>query len=60
MEEITAVPRSPHPIIPNRMAELARVPKTKLGFKIVTAESTPALLRKDLRSIIAMTSCISF
>jgi len=38
MEEITAVPRGPHPIIPIRMAEFTLEPKTVAGFKMVTAE----------------------
>jgi hypothetical protein len=51
IEEITAVPLPPHPIIPIRMAELAFVPKAIPGFRMVKAETAVALFRKDLRSI---------
>jgi hypothetical protein len=51
MLEITAVPRFPHPIIPTRMAELARLPKTVEGFKIVSAEMAAVEVTNFLRLI---------
>jgi hypothetical protein len=51
MEEMTAVPLPPHPIIPIRIEEFAPVPNTVEGFKIVKAETAVALFRNDLRSI---------
>jgi hypothetical protein len=51
MEDITAVPLSPTPIIPMRTAEFALVPKTVPGFKIIIEEIAAALLRNILRSI---------
>jgi hypothetical protein len=51
MLEITAVPRFPQPIIPIRMAELALVPKTVDGFKMVSVEKAAELTRKFLRFI---------
>jgi hypothetical protein len=49
IEEITAVPLSPHPIIPIRIAVLALLPKTRFGFIKVIEETTTVFLRKVLR-----------
>ena len=46
--EMTVVPRLPHPMIPILMAELALVPKTIPGFKIVAADITPAFFTNIL------------
>jgi len=51
MEEMTAVPLFPHPMMPTRIAELALEPKTMAGFKMVIAEAAAAVFRNDLRSI---------
>jgi hypothetical protein len=48
IEPITLKPLPPVPMMPIRMAELARVPKTVIGFKIVTAETAAVLLMKFL------------
>src|SRR6478736_3876992 len=49
IDEITAVPLLPQPIIPSLMAEFAFVPKTIEGLKILTADIAAAFLRKSLR-----------
>jgi hypothetical protein len=54
MDEITAVPRDPHPIIPIRTAEFACEPKTIRGLKIVNAESAAACFKNVLRSILVI------
>jgi hypothetical protein len=51
MLEITAVPRLPQPMIPMRMAELARLPKTVDGFKTVSAEIAAVEATNFLRLI---------
>jgi hypothetical protein len=53
IEEITAVPLSPQPIIPTRIAELAVEPKTIPGFRIVIAEIAAAFFKNDRRSILS-------
>ena len=52
IEEITAVPLLPQPIMPTRIAEFALEPKTIPGLRIVKAESVAVALKKDLLFII--------
>jgi len=52
IEEITAVPLPPHPIMPMRIAELALEPKAMLGLNIVAAEITAVFFTNILLSII--------
>jgi hypothetical protein len=54
IEEMTAVPLLPQPIIPTRIAELALEPKTISGFKIVIAERAAVVLRNDLLLIVVV------
>ena len=54
IEEITAVPLLPQPMIPTRMAEFALEPKTISGLRIVNAESVAVVLKKDLLFIITV------
>ncbi len=49
MDDITAVPRDPHPMIPIRIAELAWVPNPIRGSKMVKAEIAAACFRNVLR-----------
>jgi hypothetical protein len=51
IDDITAVPLPPHPIMPIRIAEFAFEPKTVPGFRMVNAEIAVAFFKKDLRSI---------
>jgi hypothetical protein len=48
MEDITAVPLPPQPMIPTLTAELALEPKATEGETTVTADNAAALLRKVL------------
>jgi hypothetical protein len=48
MEDITAVPLPPQPMIPTLTAELALEPKAMEGETTVTADMAAALLRKVL------------
>ena len=52
IEDSTAVPLFPHPMIPIRIAELAREPKATAGETIVTADIAAAFLRKVLLCIV--------
>jgi len=51
MEDITAVPRFPQPMMPMRMAEFALDPNTIPGFKIIAAVTVAAFLIKVIRFI---------
>jgi len=52
MEEITAVPRLPHPMIPTLTAELAFEPNTIPGFKMMAAEMAAEFLIKEILFIL--------
>ena len=52
IEEITAVPLLPHPMIPTLMAELALDPKTIPGFKIMAAETVAEFLKNTIERYI--------
>jgi hypothetical protein len=49
IEERTAVPLPPHPMIPNLMAEFALLPNAILGLTIVIVEMAAVLLINFLR-----------
>src|SRR5512135_2513196 len=51
-EPITLRPRPPQPRSPSRTAELACVPNTTLGFRIVTPAATAAAPRNSRRSAV--------
>jgi hypothetical protein len=51
---MTAVPRFPQPIIPIRMAELADVPKTVEGFKMVNTERAAVSVMNFLRLMVSI------
>jgi hypothetical protein len=50
IEEITAVPLPPHPMIPILIAEFALLPNAILGLTIVRVERAAVLLMNFLRS----------
>jgi len=52
MDEITAVPLLPHPMMPTLIAELILDPKTISGFKIIAAEMTALFLINNFRFIL--------
>jgi hypothetical protein len=54
IDEITDVPRFPHPIIPIRMTEFRFVPKTMSGLKIKPAETILLFLTKTRLFIVLM------
>jgi hypothetical protein len=51
IEEITAVPLLPQPMIPTLMAEFALEPKTISGFKMIAAEMATLFFINEIRFI---------
>ena len=51
IEEITAVPLLPHPMIPTLMAEFALDPKTIPGFKIIAVAMAALFFINEIRFI---------
>ncbi len=66
-DSVTAVPRPPQPSTPRRTAELACVPKTVLGFRMVkpavAAAATPTNSRRptlvSLRIVHVLSPCVA-
>ena len=50
MHVASTVPRSPQPSRPTRRAELAAVPRTNEGFRIIKPAARPAVPKNSLRS----------
>ncbi len=60
IEEITAVPLPPQPIIPIRIAEFALVPKAVTGFTSVIVETATTFFRNDLPHFVQVKRLESF